>query len=648
VTHARFETVTVQNGGTSTGTTGLVGETGDLIVVDNEGVDSDLTVTVTDTDVTVESGSGPITVDPTDGTQLDPNSIVVPLDGITGGNVDVITGEGDDGLTVDLTASTSAVGLNINFDGGAGFDNLTLRSSSDTVLHIFNDSSSGSVYFAEDEFVNSGSVTGVISGSLLAPEDIFPENSDIVQYDGLEPVDMLGVVTSHLIFALPDTDNSAVIEAGDGVGEFRLRSLNGTFETTDFVPPAEGIFVLGGVGDDIIDASAVNFRVEMFGREGNDTLIGGSASDALFGGSGDDSLNGNSNNDLLKGDSGDDTLSGGLGNDTLNGAAGDDSLLGGDDDDTLVGGAGADLLDGGTGDDRLSGQGGSGDTLDGGEGNDLLNGGAGIDFVQISVNADITLQNSQSTGEGTDTLVQLERAILRGGWTNNLIDASAFDGPVRAFGGAGRDTILGGSDNDTLIGGAGGDELRGGGGDDTLRGSAGRDTLQGDAGNDALFGQGGSRDRLDGGLGNDTLDGGAGIDILVASADVDFTLSDSLLTGQGVDTIRRLEQAELTGGVSANNINASAFSGVTRLNGKSGNDTILGGSAADVIAGGAGSDSLVGGGGNDRLLGQGGSGDTLIGDAGTDTLDGGSGSDTINTDILDSVIVDALDVIIGI
>jgi len=604
VTHARFETRSSQNAGATTGTAGEVDETGDLIVTDNEGINSDLTVTVTDTEVLINSLNGPTTIDPADGTQIDPNSFVVPLGGITGGRIEVNSGDGDDTLTVGLP-DTDLNGFRLSYDGGPGTDSLSVTGTPNSVIFSHTGSDSGVIGTYEQPLT-------YFSNFPSEPvSDTVSFRSVSIEYTGLEPVDMLGVTTSNLAFVLPDVDNVAVIEPGAQPGEYRLRSLNGTFETTDFIPPAEGIFVLCGSGHDSIDASAINFSIRLFGGPGNDTLIGGTAADVL------------------------------------NGAGGDDSLVGGNDDDTLLGGAGADLLDGGAGNDHLSGQGGSGDTLDGGAGDDSLNGGSGIDFVRISVNADIVLQDSQSAGEGTDRLEQLERAILEGGPANNRIDASAFSGSVVALGKAGSDTLIGGGANDTLIGGAGGDELRGGGGDDTLRGSAGRDTLQGEAGNDLLLGQGSSGDRLDGGTGDDTLDGGAGIDILVASADADFTLSDSLLTGQGTDTLRRLEQAELKGGVSANNINASAFSGITRLNGQGGNDTITGGSGEDVIAGGAGSDMLVGGLGNDRLLGQGSSGDTLVGGAGADTLDGGSGIDTITTDVLDSVIADVLDVIIS-
>ncbi|MEH1816475.1 MAG: hypothetical protein V7L09_29320, partial [Nostoc sp.] len=83
-----------------------------------------------------------------------------------------------------------------------------------------------------------------------------------------------------------------------------------------------------------------------------------------------------------------------------------------------------------------------------------------------------------------------------------------------------------------------------------------------------LYGQDGS-DRLIGGLGDDSLyggagddifDGGDGNDLLSESADVNFTLTNSQLLGLGNDILSNIEQVILTGGISDNTLDASAFS----------------------------------------------------------------------------------------
>ena len=65
---------------------------------------------------------------------------------------------------------------------------------------------------------------------------------------------------------------------------------------------------------------------------------------------------------------------------------------------------------------------------------------------------------------------------------------------------------------------------------------------------------------LAGELGNDVLKGGVGNDVVVAVRDADFTLTNTTLKiGSETDTLTDIESAALTDGLSANTINASAF-----------------------------------------------------------------------------------------
>ena len=124
---------------------------------------------------------------------------------------------------------------------------------------------------------------------------------------------------------------------------------------------------------------------------------------------------------------------------------------------------------------------------------------------------------------------------------------------------------------------------------------------------------------MTGGLGNDSINGGGGIDRLVESGDVNFTLTNTSLTGLGSDVLVSIERATLTGGFSANLLDASGFSGDVVLVGGKGNDQITGGSGNDVLIGGDGDDMLVGASGNDVLVGGYGS-DRIVGSAGHDIL----------------------------
>lgn len=219
------------------------------------------------------------------------------------------------------------------------------------------------------------------------------------------------------------------------------------------------------------------------------------------------------------------------------------------------------------------------DTLSGGTGSDILDGGEGIDWLQETGDFDfilyddlLSIENSNGVF-GLHSLQNIERARLTGGKGDNALYAANFSkGPVNLNGKGGMDVLVGTVHNDTLSGGK----------DD------------------------------------DVLDGGDGIDLLRETADVDFTLTNTILTGNGNDALYSIERATLTGGKSDNRLDASAFTaGAVTLNGKAGNDTLIGGTENDRLIGGDGDDELVGGAGND----------TLSGGTGNNVLNGGEGID---------------------
>ena len=312
------------------------------------------------------------------------------------------------------------------------------------------------------------------------------------------------------------------------------------------------------------------------GTNNNDTLVGKFDFSPLFvdrpdtinGLDGNDSLTGLSTNDMLNGGTGDDTLRGQGGNDTLNGGIGADNLDGGDNNDTLNGSIGN-------------------DTLNGGSGNDRIDGGTGTDTV-VESGVNFTLTNSQLIGNGTDTVISIEGAILTGSSGNNILNASAFTlGSVTLNGGFGNDTLNGGFGNDSLNGGFDNDILNGGFGNDTLNGSIGNDTLNGSIGNDLYI--------VDSSLDKVIELAGEGIDTIESSVNYRLDANQENLVLTGSSNIAGL----------GNNLN-NVITGNNALNtllGDDGNDTIRGLGGNDVLIGDAGNDTLVGGEGNDRLIG---------------------------------------------
>ncbi len=272
-------------------------------------------------------------------------------------------------------------------------------------------------------------------------------------------------------------------------------------------------------------------------------------------------------------------------------------------DDVLSGTSGNDVLNGSAGDDTLRGR----------AGDDTLSGGDGIDELQEQGDVNFTLSDTQLTGLGTDTLISIERAILSGGSGNNTLDASAFTrGAVALSGGAGDDHLIGpreagtwhwpwgfyanrftgGSGNDTFTGGVGSDALVESGDTNFTLGATqltgnGTDSftsmdiayLIGGQGDNRLDVAGftGTHTVLEGRGGNDTLVGGVAHDWVRGQTNGDFTLTDSQLSGRGVDTLIRIDAAILLGGAGANTLDVSAFSGnQTILEGGGGDDTLIG------------------------------------------------------------------------
>ena len=98
-------------------------------------------------------------------------------------------------------------------------------------------------------------------------------------------------------------------------------------------------------------------------------------------------------------------------------------------------------------------------TLDGGDGADRV-----ILFAQSNV--ELTDARLSVAGGSSISLLSIDAASITGGDGPDLLDASAFSGPVTLLGGTGDDTLKGGLQNDRLIGQAGDDVLEGSLGDE--------------------------------------------------------------------------------------------------------------------------------------------------------------------------------------
>lgn len=242
----------------------------------------------------------------------------------------------------------------------------------------------------------------------------------------------------------------------------------------------------------------------------------------------------------------------------------------------------------------------------------------------------ITLDDEGTTGNGIMRLSSVsssETVHFIGTGGTVIIDAGGGDDSVTILpldsGFTAALEVRGGSGNDTLNAStvASGLQLTGNSGNDTIIGGDGNDTLSGNEGDDQLQGAGG----------DDIIEGGAGTDSIVESGDVNFILDSTTLTGIGTDQFVDIEQAILTGGDSANTIDASLFSGSATVMAGGGDDTVTGSDKDDHLFGGTGNDRLIGGAGNDLINGEA-NDDDVAGGEGNDLILGGSGNDTLNGD----------------
>jgi len=238
----------------------------------------------------------------------------------------------------------------------------------------------------------------------------------------------------------------------------------------------------------------------------------------------------------------------GIGNDFVDALGGDDVAIGWSGDDVIRGGAGADVIIGG-----------------------LLNAAgiitlSGIDAADYTTSVDgVTIDLS--------VLVSLTLPIL--GINIQLTGAS------QGFGGDAQGDYLSGIVN--LIGSnTGGDNLSGSAAANTMNGQGGNDTLNGQGGNDILLG-GAADDILIGGGGADSLQGGAGTNDTADYSGSAAPVTVNLTTGTG------------TGG----DAQGDTLTGIERVIGSAGDDTLTGGAGNDTLIGGAGADALTGNGGVD-------------------------------------------------
>jgi Ca2+-binding RTX toxin-like protein len=485
------------------------------------------------------------------------------------------------------------------------------------------------------------------------------------------------IPSAGILSVLGDAQDNTIVVSRDAAGRILVNggavAIQGGTAT---VANTSLIQVFGQAGNDTISLDETNGALpaaNLFGGDGNDTLIGGSGNDLLFGQAGNDILMGKGGNDMLFGGDGNDTLIGGTGDDQVFGQAGNDRMIWNPGD-------GTDLNEGGDGIDTV-----------------VVNGGNGAENFTVTPNGTRVRFDRVSPAPFSLDIGTSENLVVNMNGGDDTFDASALPAGLinlTVDGGAGNDTITGSAGNDVLLGGDGNDVIEGGRGNDGMFGGAGDDVFTWDPGDgsDTIEGQGGHDTmEFDGAniaerinisangnrilftrdVGNITMDlhgveqidfnakGGADVITVndlshtdVNQVNLDLSGVPGTAVGDGAaDTVivngtNHNDNIQISGSGSSFTVaglhaavNVQGSEGANdnlQVNALDGNDTIdASGLAAGVvnlsIDGGAGNDRITGSAGADRLFGGDGN-DQIEGGRGNDVMLGGDGNDLFTWD----------------
>jgi beta-glucanase (GH16 family) len=182
--------------------------------------------------------------------------------------------------------------------------------------------------YNENPYTNGGAVS---DGSTPAASPAAQQAAPAIK-------ELSGTTGDDVLNAQADTSNHVRGLAGNDsiVGGSQFNDINGNQGDDTIVGHSNvGDWLLGGQGQDSIDASASNGANIINGNIGADTLIGGSGADTLRGGQGDDVIHVGSGKAWVSGDLGNNTIYGGSGQDTFHASAGHDVVNGWHDGDLV-------------------------------------------------------------------------------------------------------------------------------------------------------------------------------------------------------------------------------------------------------------------------------------------------------------------------
>jgi len=235
-----------------------------------------------------------------------------------GASVTGTVGGGSGTDTLDLSAYTTAITVNLQTNTATGVGTIANISSIERLIGGMSDTDTLIGTNADSTWNITGNNAGRV-GTL--------------SFKGIE--NLTGGTGGDTFVLANGKGISGTIDGGGGTG---LDELNYSAYTTPVsvnLTTDEATNVFGGA------PGGVTGIADVFGGSAADTLIGNASDNFLFGNGGNDSLDGMDGNNVLVGGSGNDTL-------TVEGSTGRNLLLAGNGTDHLTGGTGDDILFNGT------------------------------------------------------------------------------------------------------------------------------------------------------------------------------------------------------------------------------------------------------------------------------------------------------------
>ncbi|MBC1253909.1 hypothetical protein GNE54_00490, partial [Trichormus variabilis V5] len=476
------------------------------------------------------------------------------VNGLTFTNVHNLRG-GSDIDTFNIQSATNA----ITIDAGAGDDQIKIGNLTPNLGGTVNN------------ITGALTITGGEGNDQLTIDD----SGDTAASTGtLTATTITGLSPSSITYGTVETLN---VNLGSGANNF---TVQGTTAVTT---------IIGGSGDDIIDASASSQAITIFGNAGNDRITGGAGNDRLDTGTGQDFVIGGAGNDFI----------------TVQGTSGGGT--------TVLGGLGDDRIEIGT---PLADAGRVGRTLNNLLAGLTINGEAGVDTLGVYDDFD-TIANTGS--------ITFNNILGLGMAASGLFYIGIENLTVELGDGANSFTVQNTNPNATTT-------ITGGSGVDTINVQTINSvtTINGDAGNDVINVVSPGAPTVNTIAAGLTINGGADTDTITINDSGDTaantgTLTSTTITGLSPATITygTAETLNINLGAGADTFTISSTSATTTINAGVGNDTL------NVLAI-ANATTLNAGIGNDVINVGSATTPTVNGITAALTINGGAETDTVN------------------